>query len=122
MLFRELTVCPACEARHDETGALKQSSRTGAQPMSVELIVHPGADSAFLAWQSPFIDGCRGFALRRKIKRAPGSATSPNTLSEPDADGVVEEMVASWGGLCEWTSSRRQELGSRQANGRFKVA
>jgi hypothetical protein len=32
--------------------------------MSVELIVPPGVDSAFIAWCAPFIDDSRGFALR----------------------------------------------------------
>ncbi|RUW53624.1 hypothetical protein EOA32_08555 [Mesorhizobium sp. M1A.F.Ca.ET.072.01.1.1] len=67
--------------------------------MNIELIVHPGVDSALLAWRSPFIDQCRGFALRRKIKRAPGSAHSPNTVAPADADGFVEEIVASWVGF-----------------------
>ncbi|MBS1164520.1 MAG: hypothetical protein H6R00_545 [Proteobacteria bacterium] len=69
--------------------------------MSVELIVHPGVDSAFIAWRSPFIADCRGFALRRRIKRAPGSATSPNTVPETDADGFREELVASWVGFAD---------------------
>ena len=73
--------------------------------MAIEIIVHPGVDSAFIAWRAPFIDQCRvidqcrGFALKRKVKRAPGSAVSPNTTSEPDARGFVEEIVASWVGF-----------------------
>ncbi|GAA4771973.1 phospholipase D-like domain-containing protein [Stakelama sediminis] len=67
--------------------------------MAIDLIVHPGVDSALLAWRSPFIDECRGFALRRKIKRAAGSAISPNTESPPDAQGFVQEIVASWVGF-----------------------
>ena len=73
--------------------------------MAIEIIVHPGVDSAFIAWRAPFIDQCRvidqcrGFALKRKIKRAPGSAVSPNTPSGPDARGFVEEIVASWVGF-----------------------
>ena len=73
--------------------------------MAMEIIVHPGVDSAFIAWRAPFIDQCRvidqcrGFALKRKIKRAPGSAVSPNTTSGPDARGFVEEIVASWVGF-----------------------
>ena len=67
--------------------------------MAMEIIVHPGVDSAFIAWRAPFIDQCRvidqcrGFALKRKIKRTPGSAVSPNTTSGPDARGFVEEIV-----------------------------
>jgi hypothetical protein len=72
--------------------------------MSVEIIVHPGVDSAFIAWRSPFIDNCRGFALKRKIKRAPGSAASPNTVAKPDAAGFVEEIVASWVGFADGAS------------------
>ena len=67
--------------------------------MVMEIIVHPGVDSAFIAWRASFIDQCRGFALKRKVKRAPGSAVSPNTTSEPDARGFVEEIVASWVGF-----------------------
>jgi len=80
---------------HDEDDA----KRAGDQLMSIELIVHPGVDSAFIAWRAPFIDGCRGFALKRKVKRAEGSAASPNTLGPPDAEGFVEEIVASWVGF-----------------------
>ena len=75
--------------------------------MAIEIIVHPGVDSAFIAWRAPFIDQCRvidqcrGFALKRKIKRAPGSAVSPNTTSGPDARGFVEEIVASWVGFAD---------------------
>jgi hypothetical protein len=32
--------------------------------MAIEIIVHPGVDSAFIAWRPPFIDQCRGFALK----------------------------------------------------------
>jgi len=39
--------------------------------MAIEIIVHPGVDSAFIAWRAPFIDQCRGFALVRN-KGAPG--------------------------------------------------
>jgi phosphatidylserine/phosphatidylglycerophosphate/cardiolipin synthase-like enzyme len=67
--------------------------------MTVEIIVHPGVDSAFLAWRAPFIAQCRGFALKRKIKRAQDSAASPNTVGTPDAKGFVEEIVASWVGF-----------------------
>ena len=67
--------------------------------MSVEIIVHPGVDSAFIAWRAPFINACRGFALKRKVRRAPGSAASPNTTGRPDAAGFVEEIVASWVGF-----------------------
>jgi len=70
---------------------------TEAKPL--EIIVHPGTDSAFIAWRAPTpIKECRGFALRRKCKRAPGSAGSPHSAG-PDADGFVEEIVASWVGF-----------------------
>ncbi|MFG1229237.1 phospholipase D-like domain-containing protein [Xanthobacter wiegelii] len=69
--------------------------------MAIELIVHPGVDSAFLAWRAPFIDACRGFALRRKVKRAAGSAPSPNATGSVDANGFVEEIVASWVGFAD---------------------
>jgi phosphatidylserine/phosphatidylglycerophosphate/cardiolipin synthase-like enzyme len=67
--------------------------------MSIEIIVHPGVDSAFIAWRAPFIDECRGFSLKRKVKRAEGSAASPHIIGEPDAQGFVEEIVASWVGF-----------------------
>lgn len=69
--------------------------------MRIEAIVHPGVDSAFLAWRAPFIAACRGFALRRRIKRAPGSAPSPNAVRAADAAGFVEEVVASWVGFAD---------------------
>jgi phosphatidylserine/phosphatidylglycerophosphate/cardiolipin synthase-like enzyme len=67
--------------------------------MVMEIIVHPGVDSAFVAWRASFIDQCRGFALKRKVNRVLGSAVSPNTAGEPDARGFVEEIVASWVGF-----------------------
>ena len=69
--------------------------------MRVELIVHPGVDSAFIAWRAPFIRSCRGFALHRRIKRALGSAASPNTTRKADAAGFSEEIVASWVGFAD---------------------
>jgi hypothetical protein len=39
-------------------------------------------ESIFPAWRAPFIENCRGFALKRKIKRARGSAASPNTVRQ----------------------------------------
>jgi hypothetical protein len=69
--------------------------------MAVEIIVHPGVDSAFIAWRAPFIDQCRGFALYRKVKRGPGSAASPNTTSSANAQGFAEEIVASWVGFAD---------------------
>lgn len=39
--------------------------------------------------------------MRRKIKRAPGSAVSPNTTGEADAEGFREEIVASWVGFAD---------------------
>ena len=69
--------------------------------MSVELIVHPGVDSALIAWRAPFIPDCRGFAFHRRIKRAAGSAPSPNTTREADANGFSEEIVASWVGFAD---------------------
>ncbi len=72
--------------------------------MNISLIVHPGVDSALIAWRSDFIGQCRGFALRRKIKRAAGSPQSPNTVSDVDADGYHEEIVASWVGFADGPS------------------
>ncbi|MDR3496490.1 MAG: phospholipase D-like domain-containing protein [Ancalomicrobiaceae bacterium] len=69
--------------------------------MAIDLIVHPGVDSAFLAWRAPFIAECRGFALRRKVRRAAGSATSPNATGAVHADGFAEEIVASWVGFAD---------------------
>ncbi len=66
--------------------------------MPIDVIVHPGVDSALIAWRSPVVDSCRGFALRRRIKRAPDSPPSPNTI-DADANGFAEEIVASWVGF-----------------------
>ncbi|HYZ48965.1 MAG TPA: phospholipase D-like domain-containing protein [Sphingomonas sp.] len=79
--------------------------------MATEIIVHPGVDSAFIAWRAPFIDECRGFSLRRRIKRGPGSAASPNTTSQPDPAGFVEEIVASWVGFANGPAA---EAGTRK--------
>ena len=67
--------------------------------MSIELVVRPGVDSAFLAWRAPYLPGCRGFALTRRIKRAPGSAPSPT--AHPDGDGFAVETVSSWVGFAD---------------------
>src|SRR5262252_841712 len=67
--------------------------------MSIKLVVHPGVDSAFLAWRADYIRGCRGFALTRRIKRAPGSAPSPT--ARPDANGFAIETVSSWVGFAD---------------------
>jgi phosphatidylserine/phosphatidylglycerophosphate/cardiolipin synthase-like enzyme len=67
--------------------------------MPIELVVRPGVDSAFLAWRTPFIAGCRGFALTRRVKRAPGSAPSPT--AQPDSDGFAIETVSSWVGFAD---------------------
>ena len=71
--------------------------------MSIEIVVRPGVDSALLAWRADTIAKCRGFALRRKIKRGAGSATSPNEQNggTPDGEGFVEEIVASWVGFAD---------------------
>ena len=66
--------------------------------MAIQVIVRSGVDDAFLAWTSDFIPDCRGFSLRRRIKRAANSETSPNTVHALD-DGVAEEIVASWVGF-----------------------
>ena len=68
--------------------------------MPIAVVVHPGVDSALIAWRAPFIPECRGFALRRRIKRAPGQPPSPNTVST-DAHGFSEEIVASWVGFAD---------------------
>jgi hypothetical protein len=67
--------------------------------MSIEIIVRPGMDSAFIAWRAPFIPQCRGFALTRRIKRATNSAQSPHASGAPDAQGFTEEIVSSWVGF-----------------------
>ncbi len=69
--------------------------------MTIEVRVHAGSDDAFIAWTSDFIPECRGFALRRHIKRGADSAQSPNAESSPDANGFVEEVVASWVGFAD---------------------
>ncbi|MBI1866802.1 MAG: hypothetical protein HYS06_00635 [Methylocystis sp.] len=69
--------------------------------MAIDVLVHAGADDAFVVWRSEFIANCRGFALRRRIKRGRNSASSPHTVGEPDAQGFVEEIVASWVGFAD---------------------
>jgi phosphatidylserine/phosphatidylglycerophosphate/cardiolipin synthase-like enzyme len=73
----------------------------GEAKLTVELIVHPGVDSAFLAWRAPFIQNCRGFELTRRIKRAAGSAPSPHTVAGTGAGGFTEEIVSSWVGFAD---------------------
>jgi hypothetical protein len=67
--------------------------------MPIELVVRPGVDSAFLAWRAPFIKNCRGFELTRRVKRAAGSAPSPNTTGQ--LNGFAVETVASWVGFAK---------------------
>ena len=69
--------------------------------MAIRVITHAGSDDAFIAWSTDFIADCRGFALHRRIKRRPGSAPSPNTVAQPDPQGFVEEVVASWVGFAK---------------------
>ncbi len=69
--------------------------------MAIDILVHAGSDDAFIAWRSDFIAQCRGFALRRRVKHGPHSAQSPNTVGEPDKNGFVEEIVASWVGFAD---------------------
>jgi phosphatidylserine/phosphatidylglycerophosphate/cardiolipin synthase-like enzyme len=69
--------------------------------MAIEVIVHPGVDSALIAWRSSFVADCRGFALRRCIKRSPDSPRSPNTVDDASPDGFAEEIVASWVGFAD---------------------
>ena len=65
--------------------------------MTTSLVVRPGVDSAFLAWRAPFIKNCRGFALTRRVMRAPGSTPSPETVKKED--GFAVELVSSWVGF-----------------------
>ena len=67
--------------------------------MAIKLIVRPGIDSAFLAWRAPPITNCRGFAMTRRVKRAPGSAPSPATTGHQD--GFATELVSSWVGFAK---------------------
>ncbi|KIZ35430.1 MULTISPECIES: phospholipase D-like domain-containing protein [Rhodopseudomonas] len=68
--------------------------------MAITLRVHAGADDAFIAWTADFIPECRGFALKRRIKRGT-SADSPHTVRAADADGFAEEIVSSWVGFAD---------------------
>ncbi len=65
--------------------------------MPTQVVVRPGVDSAFIAWRAPFIADCRGFALTRRVKRAAGSAPSPETKGSED--GFAIEAVSSWVGF-----------------------
>ena len=67
--------------------------------MAIQVKVHAGVDDAFIVWQTDLRVGCRGFALRRKVRRAAGSPPSPEALGPPDADGFVEEIVSTWVGF-----------------------
>src|SRR5215475_7922887 len=98
-----MLLSPLPSIRGNKTGgiATSETRSRGGRPMAVKIIVHPGVDSAFIAWRSESIAQCRGFALKRRIKRAPGSAASPNATGEPDAQGFVEEVVASWVGFAD---------------------
>jgi len=67
--------------------------------MATDLIVRPSVDSAFVAWRAPFIANCRGFALKRRVKRAAGSARSPVTTGHEH--GFAIETVSSWVGFAK---------------------
>lgn len=67
--------------------------------MAISVTVHAGSDEAFIAWTSGFIDDCRGFALKRRIKRGAHSAPSPHAVAKDD--GFVEEIVSSWVGFAK---------------------
>lgn len=69
--------------------------------MTASLVAHAGVDDASMAWSASFVAGCRGFALRRRIRRAEGSPVSPNAVGAADAQGFVEEIVASWVGFAD---------------------
>jgi len=71
------------------------------QAVSIDIRVLAGSDDAFIAWKSDFIAECRGFALRRRIKRGSDAGPSPNAVAGPDAQGFVEEVVASWVGFAD---------------------
>jgi len=75
----------------------KPATATARAATAAQLVVRPGVDSAFLAWRAPFIPGCRGFALTRRVKRAAGSAPSPETTGQQD--GFAVETVSSWVGF-----------------------
>ena len=85
--------------------------------MAIEIIVHAGSDEGFIAWTSDFIKNCRGFALRRRIKRGRRSAASHNSVGKPDKQGFVEEIVASWVGFADGTkvSGMRRIISFRRA-------
>jgi hypothetical protein len=92
--------------------------KLGKFTTGIHIRVHAGSDDAFIAWSSEFIPDCRGFALRRRIKRGPNSALSPNTKGEPDDQGFAEEIVASW--VCPKAHKSRRLFGrSRNICGRI---
>ena len=67
--------------------------------MTITVKAYAGVDDAFIAWDTPFIDGLRGFALHRRVRRSPDSPPSTEALGPPDAKGFVEEIVSSWVGF-----------------------
>lgn len=48
--------------------------------MGIDIRVHAGSDDAFIAWTSEFIPDCRGFALRRRVKRGPNNIVSSRPI------------------------------------------
>lgn len=69
--------------------------------MAISIQVHAGSDDAFIAWTTDFIPDCRGFALKRRIKRGSASVASPHTVGAANADGFVDEIVSSWVGFAD---------------------
>jgi phosphatidylserine/phosphatidylglycerophosphate/cardiolipin synthase-like enzyme len=67
--------------------------------MPITVSAYAGVDDAFVVWNTPFIDELRGFALRRRVRRAAGSPPSAEVLGPATTDGTVEEMVSSWVGF-----------------------
>jgi hypothetical protein len=66
--------------------------------MPIELIVRRGMDSAFLAWRAPFIKGCRGFTLTRRVKRTRLIARqAPQKTGQQN--GFTIEALSSWVGF-----------------------
>ena len=69
--------------------------------MTIEVVVRAGSDDAFIAWTSEYINDCRGFALRRRIKHGADGVISPNAEGTAGAGGFIIEIVASWVGFAD---------------------
>jgi hypothetical protein len=60
--------------------------------MAFEIIVHPGVDSAFIAWRAPFIDQCLGVFDVKNRMTAPRALAHDKFLVICDADKAPQAV------------------------------